>query len=168
MPTDKYKNIKYPFIPSDRRFHYVPPDNEFMLEARTMARKSTDKMMPVGAVIVKNGFIIGRGVNASEYHKKFGCERQKKKMPTGIGYGLCPGCDPKFHAEQTAIRDAEIKGKDTKGADLYLWGHWWNCQKCWEKMKLAGIKNVYLMENSEKLFNREVPCNLVGHQFDQF
>jgi hypothetical protein len=32
-------------------------------------------------------------------------------------------------------------------------------------MEKAGIKNVFLLENSEVLFNKEHPDNVVGKQF---
>ena len=56
-------------------------------------------------------------------------------------------------------------GHNTKGADLYLWGHWWCCESCWNVMISAGIRNVYLLENSEILFNKANADNIVGHQF---
>ncbi|MFQ5964737.1 MAG: bifunctional diaminohydroxyphosphoribosylaminopyrimidine deaminase/5-amino-6-(5-phosphoribosylamino)uracil reductase RibD [Candidatus Scalinduaceae bacterium] len=68
-------------------------DSYFMREAICLARKGIGKTSPnpvVGAVIVKNGVIIGRG-----YHKKYG------------GY----------HAEINAIRDANDK---VKGSSLYI------------------------------------------------
>jgi deoxycytidylate deaminase len=87
-------------------------------------------------------------------------------MPTGQGYELCEGCDPKFHSEPSAIRDAQAKGKDTNGADLYMWGHWWCCEYCWNSIISAGIKNVYDLENSEILFNKSDPNNILGKQFE--
>jgi len=33
-------------------------------------------------------------------------------------------------------------------------------------MKEAGIRSVYLLEDSEKLFNKDHPENIVGKQFD--
>jgi deoxycytidylate deaminase len=88
-------------------------------------------------------------------------------MPTGEGYDLCEGCNSKFHSEPSAIRDALSKNKDTEGADLYLWGHWWCCKDCWDSMISAGIKNVYLLDGSEKLFNKKSSENIIGHQFDK-
>ncbi len=68
-------------------------DNHFMREAIRLARKGIGKTSPnpiVGAVIVRNGKIIGRG-----YHKKFGGP----------------------HAEINAIKDAN---GSIKGATLYI------------------------------------------------
>lgn len=50
--------------------------------------------------------------------------------------------------------------------DLYLWGHWWFCEPCWNAMIEAGIRDVYLLENSEVLFNKAHPENIIGRQFE--
>ena len=137
-----------------------------MHEAREIARtQALDKSMPVGSVIVKDDVVIGRGANGSDYHKTNVCERVKQGVPTGQGYELCEGCHPKNHSEPRAIKDALDHGNDVTGADLYLWGQWWCCAPCWEAMIPVGIRNVYLMEGSERLFNREHPENVVGKQF---
>src|SRR3989344_441935 len=57
-------------------------------------------------------------------------------------------------------------GHETIGADLYLWGHWWACQPCWNAIIEAGIENVYLLKDSERLFNKASPDNIIGRQFD--
>jgi 2'-deoxynucleoside 5'-phosphate N-hydrolase len=54
------------------------------------------------------------------------------------------------------VRRAHEKGIDLNGADIYLYGHWWACQKCWDTMIAAGIRNVYLLKDSETLFNDQV------------
>jgi deoxycytidylate deaminase len=67
-------------------------------------------------------------------------------------YWTCYGCSPKFHAEQSALHDAKKNGHDTVGAELYLWGHWWCCESCWEKMIDAGIGKVFLLEGAKSRF----------------
>jgi len=160
------KTVKYPFMHTKGKVGYVPADNKYMQAAKKVAReKSLDKVMPTGTVIVLNGEIIGRGANGSEYHDKFGCERVRLNIPTGQGYELCEGCHPKNHSEPTAIRDAHEAGHDTNDAEAYLWGHWWCCEPCWNAMIDNGIAKVYLMEDSEHLFNKLSPRNIVGKQF---
>ena len=155
--------IKYPYLPEGREIKYVPQNNQFIIEACVYALEhSLDDAVKTGSVIVKDGKIIGRGANGSDYHQTHECERVKRKMPTGTGYELCEGCHPKNHSEPRAIADAKACGHDPKGADLYLWGHWWACEPCWDAIVNAGIANVYLMEDSEKLFNRESPENVLG------
>ncbi|MDO8576061.1 MAG: deaminase [bacterium] len=158
--------IQYPYLPTGRSFIYVGLDNPFMLEAKNFAREhSLDEMMPNSSVIVKDGVVIGRGANGSDYHKLHGCERIKRGIPTGHGYELCEGCHPKNHGEPHAIADAQKNEKNTIGADLYMWGHWWCCEPCWNAMIEAGIGNVYLLKDSEKLFNKAHPDNVIGKQF---
>lgn len=156
--------IRYPYLPEGRTIKYVPWDNRFIRIARFFARlRSLDRTMPGAAVIVKDDEILGIGANGSEYHQEHVCERVRRQCPTGTGYELCEGCHPKNHSETKAILNAH--GKDTVGADFYLWGHWWCCQWCWDVMLEAGINNVFLMERSEVLFNKDHPDNIVGRQF---
>lgn len=146
------------YVPDGREMRFVPESNEFMQAAKAAALSfSTDEKHKTGAVIVQAGKIIGTGANASQFHKKLFCVRKLMRnvfpIKSGKGYWMCPGCSPKYHAEQTAIRNANKLQKITKGADLYLWGHYWCCHSCWERMIGAGIENVYLMEGAEKAFS---------------
>lgn len=160
--------VRHPYIPEGRKISYVGPDNPYMQLAKEYARLySQDEIMPGASIVVKDRKVIGIGANGSDYHKKYPCKRKELKCKTGEGYELCEGCHPKNHSEPTAIRNAVNKGNDTKGADLYLWGHWWCCKPCWDAMGEAGIRNVYLLEDSEKLFNKDHPENIVGKQFEK-
>jgi len=162
-------NVKYPYLPEGRAIEYVNWHNVFINVARVLASSiSKDKTMPGAAVIVKDDLIIGFGSNGSDHHKKYGCERVRLNCKTGEGYELCDGCHPKNHSESEAIHNAQSNGNQTQGADLYLWGHWWCCKWCWDKMIEAGIKRVYLMERSEILFNKDHPDNIVGRQLKFF
>ncbi|MBT3418882.1 MAG: hypothetical protein HN726_00755 [Candidatus Magasanikbacteria bacterium] len=146
-------DIPYPYMPEGRTILYVSMDNSFMQDAKKTAQEySLDKNYPNASVIVKDGMIIARGANGSTYHDEHGCERRRQNIPTGQGYELCEGCHPKNHGEPSALRDAKEKGVDPTGADLYLWGHWWCCEPCWNMMIDAGINNVYLLENAHEIF----------------
>ena len=159
-------DIEYPYLPSGRAFAYVDIGDPYMRAAREYAKEhSLDDAVKTGAVLVKDGEIIGRGANGSDYHTLHGCERVRRGIPTGHGYELCEGCHPKNHAEPRAIADAIQNGHDTLGADLYLWGHWWACEPCWNAIIEAGIQNVYLLKDSETLFNKASPDNIIGRQF---
>jgi deoxycytidylate deaminase len=159
--------IKYPYLPEGKEILYVSEDNIFMQEAKKYAlSNSLDKTMPTGSVIVKNGEIIGRGANGSDYHLNNSCERVLKNIPTGQGYELCEGCHPKNHSEPKAINKALEKQKDLSDAELYLWGHWWCCEPCWQAIISAGIKKVYLQEGSHVLFDKNQQGNIVGKQFE--
>jgi len=157
------QTMKYPYMPEGRTFLFVASIDTHMQEARGHAlMHSLDDAVKTGSVIVKDGVIIGRGANGSDYHKTNICERVRLKIPTGQNYELCEGCHPKNHSEPRAIADAKRNGHDVQGADLYLWGHWWCCEPCWRAIISAGIRHVYLMEGSERLFNREHLDNILG------
>ncbi len=145
---------------------YVPVDNVYMSAAKEYARLySLDKTMPAGSVIVSNKNIIGYGTNGSDYHNSNICERVRLNIPTGQGYELCEGCHPKNHSEVKAIEDALVKGFDLTGSELYLWGHWWLCRWCRDRMAKVKIKTIYLLENSEIHFNKKNVNNIIGNQF---
>lgn len=170
------KQIKYPYLPEGRSFLYVPLSNKYMTEAKKFSfEHATDRRYPSGSLIVQGGEVIGRGALRSrlkskkliKLHQDGWCIRGMLKIKSGTKYWLCPGeATPKNHSEPEAIKNAKDLGNDTNGADLYLWGHWWCCEPCWRAMISAGIKNVYLMENSEVLFNKESPNNIIGKQFE--
>lgn len=151
----------YPYLPENREIKYVGLDNTFMQEAKREAdTHSTDMFQPTGAVVVKDGQIIGRAANQSalrnkfliSLHRKYFCIRKILKIKSGEKYWLCPGCASyRHHAEAGAVKDA---AGNAKGSDLYLWGHWWCCKPCWDSMIKAGIKNVFLYTESGKLFKK--------------
>ena len=159
--------IQYPYMPEGRAILYVPADNEFMAAAKEFARKNNTVKHVGAAVVVRDGRIIGRGsIGAGVHGAQGGCIREKMNVPTGTRYDLCKGCSHENHSEASAIRDAKEHGEDTSGADLYLWGHWWCCEPCWNAMLEAGINDVYLLEGSERLFNKNHPENVIGRQFE--
>jgi deoxycytidylate deaminase len=144
-----------PFLPENQNLYQVKDTNIFIQAAKKVALEQTsDLAHPTGAVIVKNNQIIGEGANFSQYHKKHGCERKKLKCKSGEGYDLCVGCNPQFHAEATAIRHVLAQNKSTKNCDLYLWGHWWCCQACWQKIIDAKISRVFLSATAIEMFKK--------------
>jgi deoxycytidylate deaminase len=162
------KRVRSPYAPEGRTTKYVSADNLYMKMAREYAKRhSLDRVMPNAVILVRDHEILGRGANGNNYHQSNECQRIARGIATGEGYELCEGCHPKNHGEQSAIANARSKGRDTRGADLYLWGHWWCCKSCWQLMIEAGIEEVYLLEGSEKLFNKSHPDNVIGKQFDQ-
>lgn len=162
---DKFE-IKYPYIPQGKDILYVSESDIFINHAKSHALEfSLDDNFKTGACIVMDGEVIGLGANGSNYHKEYGCERVKRGIPTGEGYELCEGCHPKNHAEAKAILNAIENGKVINNADLYLWGHYWCCSDCWDKMIQAGIKDVYLLENSHILFDKNHPDNILGESY---
>src|SRR3989338_4761360 len=161
------EKIEYPYLPEDRSIDYVYKGNIFMFFASILARQhSLDKTILVAAVIVKDYQVIGWGANGSDYHTNNQCQRVVLGCKTGEGYELCEGCHPKNHSEAKAIKDVQSRGLlDARGADLYLWGHWWCCKSCCDAMIEAGIRDVYLLDRSYILFNKNHPDNIVERQF---
>lgn len=165
------KDIKYPYLPEGVTIEYVACTG-FMEEARRMAMEtSTEFQHRTGAVVVKDGVIVGRGSNQAalptqflrDLHKSGWCVRKLFKVKSGEKYWLCPGCaQPHHHGEPRAVRNALAGGADLHGAELYLWGHWWACKPCWDTMLAAGIKKLYLLEDSEELFNPKSPRSILG------
>lgn len=158
------KDIKYPYLPTGRVILWVPENNKYMLDAKEAAlKKSTVELHRTGVVIVdKDGSVLVREANQATLKNKFllkthksWCIRKLFKVPSGKKYWLCPGCaSHKNHGEYRAAAELlkKFPQKINSGLDLYLWGHWWCCKPCWDKMIEAGIKNVYVVENSDKLF----------------
>lgn len=158
------KTIKYPYLPDGKEIKYVLEDNEFMQRAKYVRDNfGTEKRWPTGAVIVKEGKIIGESANYAgfvnsrliELHAKGFCVRKLLKIKSGQKYWLCPGCSNcKDHAEARAIKNSvkRVGSQEVRGADLYLYGHWWCCKDCWNAMIKAGIKNVFLQDKSWEEF----------------
>ncbi|MDD9906816.1 MAG: nucleoside deaminase [Rhodospirillaceae bacterium] len=95
---------------------------KFMARAIEIARESVDTpgTLPYGAVVVKDGKIIGEGLNRSYANS-----------------------DPTSHGEVEAIRDAckRLSVTSLKGADLYTSGE--PCSMCVAAMYQVGIARLY-------------------------
>ncbi|MEK7574951.1 MAG: deaminase [Patescibacteria group bacterium] len=164
--------IQYPYLPEGRTIKYVPAHDRFMRAAEDACRElSTDHNHPTSAVLVKNGMVIGRAANQSalknekliKLHREGFCIRRLLKIPSGQKYWLCPGCaSSRNHAETLVMKLTKKQGIDTRGADIYHWGHWWCCKPCWDSMIAGGVRDVYLLDESEKLFNPKSPDNILG------
>jgi len=159
--------IKYPYLPAGKTILYLPEDDPFIRLARDAAlRYSLDHVQKVGAIISKDNKIVGYGANGSDYHDLNGCERKRLGSRTGEDYHLCPGCDPRNHAENKAISCARTSKQEIMGASMYIWGHWWACETCWNAIMGVGIKKLYFPTGSEILFNRDHPGNIIARQFE--
>lgn len=103
--------------------------NKYMDELFTLANKAEQLGdIPVGAIVVKNDTIIGRGYN----------NRVKTNDPTG-------------HAEINAIREACNVLCDWRLSECNLYVTLEPCDMCIETIKESRISNVYyLLENNEK------------------
>ncbi len=153
-------DIQYPYMPEGRELKYVPADNEFMQAAKVAREEcSGDPVYPVGDVLVKDGKVVaraGNGFNRGRVTSAHICPRIVLGCPTGIGHELCYEHEPPGHAEAMLVRVAQEAGIDTRGADVYMYGHWWACELCWKVLIDAGIRDLYTVDDAHERFSRDV------------
>ncbi|MBU0646304.1 hypothetical protein KJ611_02385 [Patescibacteria group bacterium] len=129
--------MELPYLPEGREIKYVALDNELMAQAKIARQEcSGDTLYPVGAVLVRGGEVLcraGNGFNQGS-DKLHICPRVVEGCPSGTGYDLCGLHDAPGHAENMLMQVARGQGIDTNGADVYLCGHWWCCEPCWQAM----------------------------------
>jgi tRNA(adenine34) deaminase len=119
------------------QMHYVSMRSTFFLRAKESMMKTPEDYMrkaleeakiafeqgevPVGAVIVKDGVIVGKGHNTTESSK-----------------------DPTSHAEMIAIRDASktLGGWRLTGCDMYVTAE--PCSMCAGAIVLARLSGLYI------------------------
>lgn len=139
-------------------YHRLDNSHSLMRAARAIALgMSLDLKQRVGAVIARNGAILGVGANGSGYHALHGCRRKELGCKTGEGYDLCEGCSPQNHAEAAALAHARSRGIDVAGAQVVMWGHWWACRDCWASLRIAGIDRISLIHDARSYFDPESP-----------
>jgi tRNA(Arg) A34 adenosine deaminase TadA len=104
-------------------------DEKFMRRAIELSTQALDQpgARPYSAVVVKDGKIVGEGLNQSS--KNF---------------------DPTSHGEVEAVRDAcrKLKTTDLSGADLYSSCE--PCPLCVSAMMIAGISQLYYAASLEQ------------------
>lgn len=145
------RKIVYPYLPASRDILYVPENHVCMLLAKMVNDQSGCSKQPTSAVIADGYEIWGIGSNAAR--KVVPCPRGDN--PSETNYGPCKFvCMQEGHAEITAIKDAMRRGHDLHGTDLYLYGHWYCCEDCWNKIIAAGITRVFLLEGSWERFKK--------------
>ena len=97
-------------------------EERFLRRAIELSRSALGKAgtQPFGAVVVKDGAIVGEGLNHSAAQ-----------------------CDPTSHGETEAIRDAcrKLQCVDLSGCDLYSSCE--PCALCVAAMTIAGIRKLY-------------------------
>lgn len=106
--------------------------NEFMKIAKELAKENleTNAGGPFGAVIVKDGKIVGKGSNQ-----------------------VIKNNDPTAHAEITAIRDAakKLNSYDLSGCEIYT--SCYPCPMCLSAIIWSNIKIVYYGNTKEDAAN---------------
>lgn len=146
--------MEYPYLPEGREIEYVSEDNPHMKEAKKAWADSKCTKQKTGAVVVKDEEIIGKANNTVKNAPE-SCPRDTEGFKTGEGYHLCKDVCQQVegHSESNAVSNAKKEGKDTEGADVYLYGHWWCCKGCWDAMIEGGIEHVYLLEDADAKTN---------------
>ncbi|NPA47277.1 MAG: dCMP deaminase [Thermococci archaeon] len=111
-------------------------DEYFMLIAKFVSLRATCPRLRVGAVAVKDGYILATGYNGA---------------PRGMDHCIDKGCivvdghcHRAVHAEQNVIAMAARKGISLEGATLYV-THF-PCDTCLKLLINAGIKEIVYEE----------------------
>jgi tRNA(adenine34) deaminase len=103
-----------------RDFEFMHPDEIFMSEAIILAKQAfAQGEVPVGALVVKDNKVIGRGFNQPIYTS-----------------------DPTAHAEIVALRDAAITVQNYRLSDCSLYVTIEPCAMCVGAMVHARIQRV--------------------------
>jgi guanine deaminase len=101
----------------------------FLQEAINLAKESVEQGgFPAGAVVVKDGIIIGRGIS--------------------IGNKLN---DPTSHGEMSSIRDAcrNLKSSDLSGSTLY--SSMQPCLMCFAASMWGGISKIFFAASKDRV-----------------
>ena len=155
--SEEIKSIQYPYMPDGRSLKYVPASHPFMIEAAQAREECAgDPSYPVGIVMVKNGHVVARAGNGFNRGKQVHvCPRVVQECPTGTGYDLCDLHDSPGHSERMVLEECRRFGIDPAGSDLYMYGHWWACEPCWQALIDAGVRDVYVTDDAHERFARD-------------
>ena len=118
-----------------------PDLEEYFLDiAKQVSKRSTCLRRKIGAVIVKDRFIIATGYNGVptgiQHCSERGCVKDIKNIPSGSGADDCFA----VHAEANAIIMAAHHGISIKNSILYCTNQ--PCFNCAKMIINAGIKKV--------------------------
>ena len=124
---------------------------DYKQEALNEAQKSKCKKRKVGAIIVSNGSIIGRGHNYN---------------PEDINHGCCEDNNGNtfsyvIHAEIAAIEDAQLSTFDRDNTTMYVTHQ--PCDNCKKALDTAGILDIVIVKDDKMDYN---PSNGEGSDVD--
>lgn len=113
-------------------------DEVYLRVCQVVAERSTCLRRHLGALIVKEGQILGTGINGAPKGlppcASVGCIREAQGIASGTHIEICRG----IHAEQNALLQAGLAG--SKGAVLYTNG--FPCEVCAKLCIQAEIARV--------------------------
>lgn len=134
--------------------HRPPWDQYFMDITLLVATRSSCLRRQVGALLVKDRFILATGYNGVpsgiSHCDITGCLRDQLNVPSGERHELCRG----LHAEQNAIIQAARHGVNIDGATLYCTTM--PCIICTKMIINAGIARVVYAEGYTDELAREM------------
>lgn len=111
-------------------------DEYFMLIAKLVGLRATCPRLRVGAVAVKDGYILATGYNGAPRNMEHCID---------VGCLLVDGhCHRAVHAEQNVIAMAARKGISLEGATVYV-THF-PCDTCFKLLINAGVKEIVYEE----------------------
>lgn len=120
---------------------HIDEHRSFIALANQEARRSNCVRRAVGALLVRDGVVIGQGWNGvpDRYRdcRAAGCPRCINGGETGSGYETCI-C---IHAEQHSIADAARRGVETEGSTLYV--NLRPCLQCLAISRAAGVRKIF-------------------------
>lgn len=97
----------------------------------------------VSAIICKDGDVLSVGKNLCLKPQEV-CPRDTAGYKTGAGYHLCKDvCQQIGHAEEVAI--AMAFEEELEGAEIFLEGHTYFCDKCTKSIGRVGIKRKHII-----------------------
>jgi dCMP deaminase len=115
-------------------------DEYFVDIARQVATRSTCLRRHVGAVIVRDKYILATGYNGAPrglpHCAETGCLRARLGIPSGQRQEICRG----LHAEQNAIIQAALHGVSVDGGTIYCTHQ--PCVTCAKMIINSGIRRV--------------------------
>ncbi len=129
-------------------------DEYFMRMAEVAKERSTCIRRQVGAILVKDNFIISTGYNGAPsglpHASEVGCLRTTMNVPSGSNHEICRG----VHAEQNAIIQAAVHGVSTDGAVVYCTNK--PCSICTKMLINARISRIVYLDGYEDLLADEL------------
>ncbi len=142
--------------------HSRPSWDQYFLEiAKAVASRSSCLRNKVGAVIVQDKDIISTGYNGAPTHQRNcleigNCYRNINNITSGTQLERCRAVGS--HAESNAISLAARNGNSTRGATIYIVGHYFCCNQCRALIANAGISRVVL-EDPKGVRSEFIPEN---------
>lgn len=114
-----------------------PTNHEWLMSiAHVVAQRATCSRRQVGAVLVRDGRILGQGYNGAPPGEKHCLD---------VGCAMEAGhCIRSLHAEENLIAHCAMYGIDTRGAEVYVTVK--PCYRCDRLLHAAGIQHTYWYE----------------------